>query len=42
MREATQPQRVIDLLAQKGMLRPNDLDAIGIPRVVLTRMSAAG
>ncbi len=42
MREATQTQRVIDLLAQKGMLRPIDLDAIGIPRVVLTRMSTAG
>ena len=42
MREATQTQRVIDLLAQKGMVRPIDLDAIGIPRVVLTRMSTAG
>ena len=42
MRETTQNQRVLDLLAQKGMLRPIDLDAIGIPRVVLTRMSTAG
>src|SRR5574337_103243 len=41
MRETTQNQRVLDLLAQKGMLRPIDLDAIGIPRVVLTRMSTA-
>ena len=42
MREATQTERVIDLLAQKGMLRPIDLDAIGIPRVVLTRLAASG
>lgn len=42
MREATQTERVIDLLAQKGMLRPIDLDAIGIPRVVLTRLATSG
>lgn len=42
MRNSTQTQRVLDLLARKGILRPIDLDAIGIPRVVLTRMSAAG
>jgi predicted transcriptional regulator of viral defense system len=42
MRETTQNQRILDLLAQKGMLRPSDLDAIGIPRMVLTRMSTAG
>lgn len=38
----TQPQRVLTLLAQKGLLRPSDLDAIGVPRIVLTRMTAAG
>ena len=38
----THAQRVLDLLAQKGMLRPSDLDAIGSPRVVLTRMTAKG
>ena len=42
MRENIHAQRVIDLAAQKGMLRPIDLDTIDIPRVVLTRMSAAG
>lgn len=34
-------QRILDLLGQKGILRPSDLDAIGAPRVVLTRMTAA-
>jgi predicted transcriptional regulator of viral defense system len=42
MHESTQNQRVLDLLAQKGMLRPIDLDAMGTPRVVLTRLTAAG
>lgn len=42
MHETTQNQRVLDLLAQKRMLRPIDLDTIGIPRVVLTRLTAAG
>ena len=42
MRESTQTQRVLVLLARKGMLRPIDLDPIGVPRVVLTRMSTAG
>ena len=42
MRETTQNQRVLDLVAQKGMLRPIDLDTIGIPRVVLTRISTTG
>lgn len=35
-------QRVLDLLGQKGLLRTNDLDTIGVPRVVLTRMRSAG
>lgn len=42
MHHDTHTQRVLDLLAQKGMLRPTDLDAIGAPRVVLTRMTAKG
>ncbi len=42
MRPDSHPQRVLDLLGQKGMLRPSDLDTIGAPRVVLTRMTAAG
>ena len=41
MQTNTHTQRVLDLLAQKGMLRPSDLDAIETPRVVLTRMTAA-
>jgi predicted transcriptional regulator of viral defense system len=42
MRHDTHTQRVLNLLVQKGMLRPNDLDAIGAPRVVLTRMMTKG
>lgn len=42
MGHTTHSHRVLDLLGQKGMLRPTDLDAIGVPRVVLTRMTASG
>lgn len=42
MHHDTHTQRVLNLLAQKGMLRPSELDAIGAPRVVLTRMTAKG
>ncbi len=35
-------QRVLDLARQKGQLRARELEAIGAPRVVLTRLSAAG
>jgi predicted transcriptional regulator of viral defense system len=42
MRHDTHTQRVLDLLSQKGMLRPSDLDEFGVPRVVLTRMTAKG
>ncbi|WP_421793669.1 type IV toxin-antitoxin system AbiEi family antitoxin domain-containing protein [Hydrocarboniphaga effusa] len=35
-------QRVLALLDQQGLLRSSDLDAVGVPRVVLTRMRAAG
>ena len=38
----THTHRVLDLLRQKGVLRSSDLDAIGAPRVVLTRMTANG
>jgi predicted transcriptional regulator of viral defense system len=37
-----QSQRVLELVAQKGLLRPSDLDRIKIPRIVLTRMVASG
>ncbi|MGJ7544536.1 type IV toxin-antitoxin system AbiEi family antitoxin domain-containing protein [Variovorax sp. LT1R16] len=42
MRPDTQARQVLDLLAQKGMLRPSDLDAIEVPRVVLARLTTAG
>ena len=42
MHQDTHTQRVLDLLRQRGMLRPSDLDDIGAPRIVLTRMTASG
>ncbi|MES2262668.1 MAG: type IV toxin-antitoxin system AbiEi family antitoxin domain-containing protein [Pseudomonadota bacterium] len=42
MRAETHTQRIIELTRQKGMIRPSDLDAIGAPRVALTRMAANG
>ena len=38
----THTRRVLDLADQKGLLRAADLDAIEAPRVVLTRLTAAG
>lgn len=38
----THTRRVLDLAQQKGLLRASDLDAIQAPRVVLTRLTAAG
>lgn len=38
----THNQRVLDLASHKGLLRASDLDAIHAPRVVLTRLTAAG
>jgi predicted transcriptional regulator of viral defense system len=38
----THTQRILDLVGQKGLLRASDLDAIDAPRVVLTRLTAAG
>ncbi|MDR2259909.1 MAG: type IV toxin-antitoxin system AbiEi family antitoxin domain-containing protein [Azoarcus sp.] len=38
----THAQRVLDLARQKWLLRASDLDAIEAPRVVLTRLTAAG
>lgn len=35
-------QRVLDLASQKGLLRASDLGTIDAPRVVLTRLTAAG
>lgn len=42
MHSGTHTQRVLDLAGHKGLLRASDLDAIGAPRVVLTRLTAAG
>jgi predicted transcriptional regulator of viral defense system len=42
MLSETHTQRILDLVSQRGLLRAADLDAIGSPRVILTRMTAAG
>ena len=42
MLSGTHTQRILDLARQKMLLRASDLDAIGAPRVVLTRLTAAG
>lgn len=38
----THTQRVLDLARQKGTLRSRDLDEIGAPRVILTRLTTTG
>ena len=38
----THTQRILDLANRKGLLRASDLDAIEAPRIVLTRLTAAG
>lgn len=38
----THAQRVLNLASQKGLLRASDLDTVNAPRVVLTRLTAAG
>ncbi len=38
----THIQRVLDLAHKKGLLRASDLDGIEAPRIVLTRLTAAG
>ena len=38
----THAQRVLELAREKGLLRASDLDAVNAPRVVLTRLTAAG
>lgn len=42
MHADTHTRRVLELVQQKGLLRSSDLDAIGAPRIVLTRLTAAG
>ncbi len=42
MRTETHTQHVLQLVRQKGWLRASDLTGVGVPRVVLTRMTASG
>lgn len=42
MLSETHTRRVLDLVDQKGLLRASDLASIDAPRVVLTRLEAAG
>jgi predicted transcriptional regulator of viral defense system len=42
MQNTTDLQRALALLQKQGYARARDLDAIGVPRVVLTRLSASG
>ena len=42
MRTETHTQHVLQLVRQKGWLRASDLASVGVPRVVLTRMTASG
>lgn len=42
MHPDTHTQRVFDLVGKKGLLRARDLHAIDAPRIVLTRLNAAG
>lgn len=38
----TQTERALDMAGQKGLLRASDLAALDVPRIVLTRLTAAG
>ena len=42
MNEDTHTRNLLRLVRQKGMLRSSDLDALGVPRVYLTRLTASG
>jgi predicted transcriptional regulator of viral defense system len=42
MREDTHTNHLLHLVRQKGILRPSDLDEMGVPRVYLTRLTASG
>lgn len=35
-------QRILDLLHRKGIVRPSDLADIGVPRMILRRMTSSG
>ena len=38
----TSHQTILDLAAQRGLIRPRDLDAFGLPSVALTRLVRQG
>ncbi|MDD3609774.1 MAG: type IV toxin-antitoxin system AbiEi family antitoxin domain-containing protein [Halothiobacillaceae bacterium] len=38
----TSHQTILDLAAQRGLIRLRDLDALGLPRVALTRLVRQG
>ena len=42
MKPASQTERALDLARRKGLLRTSDLAALDVPRIVLTRLTAAG
>jgi len=42
METPTQTERALDLASRKGLLRTSDLDSLDVPRIVLTRLTAAG
>ena len=42
MRTEDHSQRILRIVRRKGWLRAGDLDGLGVPRVVLTRMTASG
>ncbi len=42
MNRLSHSQRVLDLLGKKNLLRASHLDELGVPRVVLSRMTKAG
>jgi predicted transcriptional regulator of viral defense system len=42
MQSTTQTERVLDLVRQRGFLRSSHLQAAGIPRAVLARLTSAG
>lgn len=42
MTQPTHTQRILELARQRGWLRSRDLQAVGAPRVMLTRLMASG
>ncbi len=42
MHEDTPTNRLLNRVRQKGILRPRDLDDMGVPRIYLTRLTASG